>query len=307
MTKKSRREFFWDAAKLLMVPVAAAIVPATLEDILDVNGVEAQSQSPPNEVREQLSFNISLRDYDTQNFIVGRITRSSVGTATLNVAHTPTTYRIQISSRIDILGAWITMQSNLRGTFFHSNGSPQFQPQFYWLRYEEGGRGTTHKLFVADIHFDFSTHTSQSYGYHRQEDQATRRYGSPTARLSSRFHQSTRDLVSAMMQTRFRSTRRRTQLNTIVEGVPRSLWLDYLGTGRVSRRGSSGYPTRRYRIHFPIGILPDTSWDLHFQFHDAADRTLLQARLVKSDGSQVIFTLQNPGYFIPRTNLYAAP
>lgn len=320
MTKKSRREFLRNIAPLLVLP-AASIVPVTLEDILDLNGVEAQDrrQAPngagasgqataPVSVTERLSFNIALRNYDTHS-IMGRIDRTSVGEATLNAVHTSSTYHIQINSLIDrnVFGSWVRMQSNLRGTFSHVNGTPNFQPRYYWLRYQEGGRGTTPKDFVADIHFDFSTHTSQAYGYHQQQGQATRRYGSPSARLHSRFTQSTRDLISAMMQARFLPARRRRQLNTIVEGVPRAVWLQYNGTGRFSPPGTPGYPTRMYRIHFPRGILPDTSWDLHFQFHDAPNRTPLAARLVKSDGSTVIFNLRNPTTAIPRTNLYAAP
>ncbi len=304
MTKKSRRDFLYDAGRLLLIPAAASIVPATLEDILDIN--DARAQSPSGEIHEHHAFTIGLQNYETHS-ILGRIDQTNVGSAVLHTSHTPSTYHTRITSTIDVHGSWVRMQANLHGTYAHTGRQPRFRPRYYWLRYREGGNGTTPKTFLTDIHFDFSTRTARSYGYHEQRGQPTQRYGLANARIESQFHPSTRDLISAMMEARFLPTQDRRQINTIVEGQPRALWLEHVGYGVFRPSETVGYPTRRFRLHFPEGILPDTSWDLYFHFHDAQDRTPLRATLRKSDGSQIIFTLRDPASSISGASPYAAP
>ncbi len=306
MKNHTRRRFLRDAATILLLPVTASITSATLEDLLEKNDAHAQETMPPQEeVQERLSFTISLRDYETHS-ILGRIDRANVGQASFHVRHTQDAYRISINSSIDVLGSWVRMQARLSGAFLHDGGYPQFRPRRYWLSYREGGEGLTQKEFMATIYFDFSTYTSRAYGYHEEEGEQTRRYGSRSAPVESRFDPSTRDLISAMMEARFLPAQRRRQMNTIVEGRPQTSWLEYEGLSQFQPRGTSGYPTRFFQLHFPNGLL-GTPWDLNVHIHDAPNRTPLWARLRKSDESKILFTLRDPASSIPGTNLYAAP
>lgn len=303
MEKRTRRGFFRDAAALLLLPATAGIASGTLEDILGRNRAHAQ---PPVDTHEQLSFMIGLQNYETHS-IIGRINQPNAGSAVFDARHTSSTYSIQITANIGVRGSWVRMQTGIRGAYAYVDAQPQFRPQSYWLHYSEGGSGTTAKTFHADTYFDLSTCTARSYGYHDQQGRPTERYGSPNTRVETQFHPSTRDLFSAMMEARFLPAQERRQINTIVEGRPRSFWLEYLGNGRFQPAGAGEYPTRRFRIYFPNGVLPDTSWNLFLHFHDAENRTPLRATLRKSDGSLILFALRDPASSIPRTNLYAPP
>ena len=165
MTKKSRRSFLQDAATLLVLPAASTIVPAALEDILGVNKVVAQDRprtspgeasagqlAPGASISEQLTYSIHLRNFDTHS-ILGRISPANVGVANFNIIHTPTRYRIDATSRIDAYGSWVQLNSVVSGAFSYEDGMPQFQPQYYWFHYEEGGTGSSSKEFLSDIHF----------------------------------------------------------------------------------------------------------------------------------------------------------